>query len=247
MCIGCTLDPRAAVIGFYGVKPGHQGQGIGRKVWDRVIAYLGPDRNIGLYASPSEVQMYEKKAGFVVKDSLEMILYETRTASINQIAPNAEDSLKIQILPTSELIDEISLFENAVLGVDRSCLLRLSLKEPGTTSFVAVDRESKQVLGYGAIRGTNLTDGRAILAPLYAQSYHVAQVLLFNLLINCSDAMEKGFFAFVLSTNPDAARLVQAAGLKSRFGAPRMFTKELITGSDESRIFGLLSPDVSLY
>ena len=251
MCIGVTLDPRAAVIGFYGVKPGHQGRGIGIRVWREVMRFLGPDRNVGLYSSPAEVEMYQSRAGFQLKDSVQMILYESSgSTTINGIAPTGDDSLDIQVLPptaTPELMDQVIAFDASVVGVDRASLIRASLREPQTISFVAVDQRNRQVLGYGTMRTTNYTDGRTILAPLYASSFTVAKVLLYNLTINCPDSMDHGFFSFVLSSNQEAQRLVEAAGLKANFGAPRLFTKSLVSGADEARVFSLLSPDVALY
>lgn len=247
MCIGNTQDPRAAVIGFYGVRPGFQGRGIGVKVWREVVEYLGPERNVALYSSPAEIDTYKKKAGFAVEDGVQLVVYESHGSTINKIAPTADDTLHIQVLPTGDFMDDIVAFDETLIGVNRGKLLRLSLKEPQTVSFVAVNPSTKAVLGYGAMRATNYPDERALLAPLYATSYSVAQVLLYNLMINYPASLEKGFFSFLLSSSDDAKRLAEAAGLTANFGAPRLFTREPVSGVDESRIFAIISPDYALY
>ena len=96
MCVGTRFDPRSSFIGFYGVRPGFQGKGIGIRVWNRVMSYLknkagtrdddgvGDDDddhddnvNIGLFSSPDQISTYKQKAGFVVEDVISMTLYES--------------------------------------------------------------------------------------------------------------------------------------------------------------------------
>lgn len=248
MCIGNNIDPRVAVIGFYGVAPGYQGKGIGKKVWQEVIKFLGPEANLMLYASPAEVQMYREKAGFIHADGISMIVYESGR-TITPIAPLADETEGIQILPASvnSMLQSVSAFDTQVIGVDRSQVITLSLTEPGTISFVAMDPSTKQVLGYGAMRQTNFNDGRMMLAPLYAVNAVTAKILLYNLLINCPDALNHGFSAFLLSSNPDAQELMSATGLKGNMNTPRLYTKAPITGTDETKIYSLLSPDFAPY
>lgn len=65
--VGCiaavTYNPGDAFIGLFAVKSEHQGQGVGRRLWDHALETLSNVACIGLEAAVQVVSFYEK-AGF---------------------------------------------------------------------------------------------------------------------------------------------------------------------------------------
>jgi len=91
-----------AFMGFYAVKPGFQGLGIGRALWATTKNRLDESKNIGLYGVPSMSSKY-KKSGFKIEDCIRMVIYESGFSS------NEEGERKHKIYPerlgSLELID----------------------------------------------------------------------------------------------------------------------------------------------
>lgn len=244
MCYGSKFYEECALIGFYGVKLGYQGLGLGYAVWQKVIEYLGKDSNIGLCAAPAQVKLYKEKAGFVLEDpDHHMIEFIAQTCTLNHITPSADDCSSFQIIPVSQdTIDSVIEYDSQMIARDRSKLLKLSLFEPTCIAFVAVDvKDKNKVLGYGAIKMSSYEI--PMVTPLYADSYDIAKVILYNLLMNCPLSLEKGAIAFALDSLPESTKLFELAGFKNTFVAPRLYTKSVFTIPSAEKVFSILSPD----
>ena len=243
------FDPRAAIVSFYGTKPGYQGLGLGIKVWREMMKFLEDVKNIGLSASPAEVSTYRNKSGFIVTDPHCMLVFDSNQAtSPENIAPSEEEKEKIKILALDDVSwKDILTYDAAIVGFDRERLLKLSLYEPDTVALVAVD-ESGHVVGYGAMKPTNMTGtNKGFLGPLYADNSSVAKVLMYNLMNQYPNSIKNGFLTFILDSQADAITLAKKVGLKEEFSCPKLYTKEIITGVNYDKVYGLLSPGFSFY
>lgn len=235
--VSTRFDPRTAYIGFYATKPGFQGRGIGIQCWQKMLQYLGPDRNVGLCSSPSQVSTYRDKSGFRVQDLNSMVLHESSGGICFDSLVHNVHNVTVRQLERSDLPCVIS-YDEALVGLDRSKLLEPGLFEPDSTPMVAMSGST--VVGYGAIKPTNCD--KPMVAPLYADSPDIASCLLFHLLHSRRDSLSNGLVMFILNTNQQAMDMAASIGLKGGYFCPRLWTKSPIT-ADVSRIYGLYSPD----
>lgn len=247
-CTASMYDPRVAYISFYGTRPGLQGKGLGIKVWKKVMDFIGPDRNIGLCSSPSQAELYKKKAGFIYEGPDKMIHYESTKSSVAEITPTEEENSLVKILPvTDDLMDDIIKYDEKIIGFNRSQYLKLGFKEPGTSAIVAVDPSDRhRILGIAAMKPTNYDD-RPVLAPLYADSYTIGKVLLYNTMTKNPLSVEKGYMTYMLDSNEDAKVLADKTGLIAEFSCPRLFTQKAVEGVDTKKVLSLMSPAFGPY
>lgn len=247
MCFGSKYIKECATIGFYGVKKGYQGCGLGVDVWKKVIDYIGKDNNIGLCSSPAQAKIYREKSGFVVQDNFSMIEMVAPSCTLNHITPSDEDRSVFQIIPvSSDTLDSVISYDRQMIGRDRGKLLSLSLFEPTCIAFVAVDVKNKQkVLGYGAIKMSSYDV--PMIQPLYADSYDISKVLLYNLIMNCPLALEKGAITFTLDASSDARKLFKLTGFEEALSAPRLFTQRVLTIEQPHKVYSIISPDFYLF
>lgn len=236
--ISTKFDPRTAFIGFYATKPGYQGKGIGIKCWKKMLEYLGPDKNVGLCSSPSQVSVYRDKSGFKVEDTNAMVLHEASANDVNfDGLVKSVENVTIRRMEADDLPFIIS-YDEKLAGINRSKLLEPGLNEPDSVVMVAV--KSAKIVGYGAIKPTNCDI--PMIAPLYSDNQEIASCLLYHLLDSQREFVEKGLVMFVLNTNQGAMDLAASIGMKAGYFCPRLWTKSPVTG-DVSKIYGLYSPD----
>ena len=235
--VSTRFDPRTAYIGFYATKPGFQGRGIGIRCWKKMLDYLGPDRNVGLCSSPSQVSTYRDKSGFKVQDTNSMVLHDSSGGiSLDTLIKNVHN-VSIRELEMTDLPSVVA-YDQALVGLDRSKLLEPGLFEPDSAPMVAMNGSS--VVGYGAIKPTNCD--KPMIAPLYADNPDIASCLLYHLLDSRRDFLSNGLVMFILNTNQPAMDMASSIGLKGGYFCPRLWTKSPIT-ADVSKIYGLYSPD----
>ena len=202
-----------------------------------MLEYLGPDRNVGLCSSPSQVTVYRDKSGFKVQDTNAMVLHESAwEVSFDSLEKEVEN-VTVKKMERSDLQSIIS-YDEQVVGLNRAKLLEPGLTEPESTVMVAIS--DSKVVGYGAIKPTNCN--KPMIAPLYADNPKIASCLLFHLLDAEREFVEKGLVMFILNTNQSAMDIAAQIGLKGGYFCPRLWTKSAITG-DVSKIYGLYSPD----
>lgn len=247
------FDPRAAIISFYGVKPGYQGLGLGVKVWKEMMKFLSSSSNVGLCSSPSQIETYKRKAGFVNQDKHSMIHMESKRGTRpERIKPTEEDCKRIHVVSVDEVTwSSLVSYDEAIVGFNRGRQLTLSLKEPETVSLVAVDVSSSsthpKIVGYAAMKPTNFPEDKPLLGPLYADDDSVAKVLLYNLMNKYPSSIKNGFMWYLLNTHTTALQMAKEVGLDEDFACPRLFTKEAITGINYDKVFALLSPAFAPY
>ncbi|XP_067123389.1 uncharacterized N-acetyltransferase YitH-like [Centruroides vittatus] len=237
-CCGVRLSEEHGYVGMYVVKPEYRSLGIGKKVWNAAIEHLG-DRNKGLSAVDSYFPLYRDKAGFNVVADWTVDLYRSENAPEMDLdlADLYLDS-KLRILPISdeELMRDVIAYDKEIHVYDRSKIVRLSLMERGCISRVALLGDS--VCGYGCIKPG--LQGLWIITPLYADSEHVAHLLLSELIGSLSEEeREKGFALKVPSTNTAAAGVMSHFGFcRQTYSLRRCYTHSVVD-LPVSRIFAL--------
>lgn len=62
-----------AFFGLYGLRAEYRGRGVGTKLFQRCLDYIGPERNIGLYAAQSMQQKYMERGGFTIREHVSSV------------------------------------------------------------------------------------------------------------------------------------------------------------------------------
>ncbi|KAI1288096.1 hypothetical protein HDE_09612 [Halotydeus destructor] len=243
MCGGTNFDPSLGYIGFYATCPDHQGKGLGTSVWSRVMQHLGQDCNIGLCATPSQAPMYRDKAGFRFQSEHSMIYYYA-PGNIEPAKLSAKPVNRVTIKSLDDsMMDKVIDYDQQLIGLNRSQLIRLSVKEESAHTLVALDDSSAQVVGFGTIKWSNMDN--AILGPVYADSDSIAELLVVELCSKYPEIKHKGLNWMTDSSNEAAGKMAAKLGLSPVMLNPRLYTKFVPKSPDTSKIYAIFSPDFS--
>lgn len=142
-----------AFIGFYGVDPQYQGLGIGRELWARSLGRLSENLNVGLYGVPEMVSKY-KSAGFVVEDSISMVVFESERGKGDQLKidilrdldtlTSFDCSLQVVDSKTEEkLIKKLIQYDSSIQGYPRDRLLRKYLLNDDAPLTLAIVKDHR--------------------------------------------------------------------------------------------------------
>ena len=154
MCAGVFVDPNVAFIGLYAVKPRFQGRGLGISIWNKLMTDHVKDKNVGLYAVPEHLTTYRDKAAFKIEDSIRMLVYESNNLTgsgkvdLNSFCDGLGKSLAnvdLIIIRPEDSVDEglltpLTNYDSSVTYVNRSKLLKATLKEKDTISLIAFEK-----------------------------------------------------------------------------------------------------------
>lgn len=256
MCAGVFVDPETAFIGLYAVRPELQGKGIGIKIWNRIMAHIN-GKNAGLYAVPEHLHTYRDRAGFRVEDSIRMIVYEGDGPSSTEDLVHEVGNVGISEA-SEDLLHQIVSYDTKITYVDRSHLLRHTIREKDTVSLVAFetdqqrvgsakgnfDAASSRVLGYICMRTNNI--GKAMVGPLYADNDAVAELLMNEALKRLPVASSRGLLFMTLDCNPGGIRIAEKLRLECNEHLPRFFTQKL-ADADFNHIYCIHTPNFSPY
>ena len=233
-----------AFIGFYFCKEEHRGKGYGFKTWKVAKASLSSKLNLGLDAEKPAVHLYERE-GF--KTAWDIILY---THSVSSVLEVYGKSLAIpegvRIKPCADVdFQKLKLYTEDVIGFtfDRSTVLEKWISLPTHTALAAVT-ESGDIVGFAAIRESILLDEVIYrLAPLLADSGHIARVLLLELAKTVNPERR-----FILSVppelNPEAQRIADEVKAVYHSINVRMYTKGDLP-INKGKYFGIFSPNLT--
>jgi len=244
------FDPRCVIISFYGTKPGYQGLGLGLKIWKQLDNFVDwKAMNVGLGSSPEQIQTY-KKAGLTVEDPHNMLVVEkVGPPSINEIKPTDQETSRVKVVSLDQVKwQDLLTYDADIVGFDRDKILSLSLREPDTLCLVAVDSNDGKMIGYGAMKTTNMTGlNNGFLGPLYSDDITVAKVLTYNLVTKFPLALKNGYITFMADSQKEGLEMNKRIGLQHMFTCPHLYTKEVITGINYDKVYSLLSPAFSFY
>ena len=236
-----SYDPRLGIIDHLGAKKGYQDLKLGLKIGMIAVTRLKDAKNVGCAACKEYADVYRIKAGFEITDKKQVMVFaKNGETDPSVIQPTEEEVEGIKVLPLKDVSwAHLMAYDNKVTGFSRAQLLSLSLHEPNTVSFVALD-SNNSIIGYAAMKPSNIK-GTAQLGPFIADAYRVAKVLLFNLLRDSSHLMSNGFLLSCLDNQTEGIRLAKKVGLQFKAEYPRLFTKEVLTGVQEHKVYAFLS------
>jgi len=203
--VGCisavAYDQSFGFMGFYIVKKGLRHLGIGMKLWNTSLDYMG-SRNIG---GDGVVEMLEKYVQFAFRIAHHNARYE----GIGKEAQSALEGLSR--VPFAEL----EQYDRRFFPSSRSGFLKSWISRSGTSGRVAFD--NGRLSGYGVIRPC----WRGFkIAPLFADTAEIAEALFKSL---SGLAAGQPVFLDIPVCNQAALRLVEGQGMSKVFETARIY------------------------
>ncbi len=209
-------------IGFYIVKPGFRGKGLGIKIWNAGIEYLH-GRNIGLDGVVEQQENY-KKSGFRLAYS------NIRYQGISK-AKTVDHSDVVKL--SSNDFYKIETYDTYFFPAQRSNFLKAWINQKDNTIMGTI--QGGNLSGYGMIRPCRT--GFKI-GPLFADTHEIADSIF--LALNDSVPPGEPVFLDTPETNQAAIDLAKNHGMKMVFGTARMYTKDF-PDLPVKRLFGVTS------
>jgi hypothetical protein len=203
--VGCisavAYDESFGFMGFYIVKKELRHLGIGMKLWNASLTYLG-SRTIG---GDGVVEMLEKYAQFDLRIAHQNARYEG-------IGKDEQSTLAdISLVPFATL----ERYDRRFFPAPRTAFLQNWISRPGTSGRVAIDNGN--ISGYGVIRPC----WRGFkIAPLFAETPDIADELFTSL---SGLAAGQPIFLDIPLCNLAAVRLVEGQGMNKVFETARIY------------------------
>jgi ribosomal protein S18 acetylase RimI-like enzyme len=210
---------RFGFVGLYIVKPEFRGKGLGLRIWQHGIAYLG-DRNIGLDGVVAQQANY-RKSGF------KLAYRNIRFQGVVEGAATATVS-KLSEVP----FEQLAAYDWQFFPAPRASFLSPWIKQPDAVAMAAVSEG--RIRRYGVLRKCRV--GRKI-GPLFADDVRTAEELFGALVAQCPG---ETVVLDVPETNAAAVALAERHGMANVFETARMYTKESPPIALE-RLFGVTS------
>ncbi|MEM5382965.1 GNAT family N-acetyltransferase [Paraburkholderia phymatum] len=202
-----AYDAHFGFIGLYIVKPAFRGKGLGLRIWQHGIAYLG-ERNIGLDGVVAQQPNY-RKSGFALA---------YRNIRFQGIA-KAGIAGSVAFADARELpFDQLNAYDRQFFPASRNSFLRAWIDQPDAVALAHV--VDGQMRGYGVLR--RCREGRKI-GPLFADDAPIAETLFTALVAHCPG---ETVTLDVPEPNPAAIALAVRHGMTSVFETARMYTKK---------------------
>ncbi|MBP0594978.1 GNAT family N-acetyltransferase [Paraburkholderia sp. LEh10] len=198
-------------IGLYIVKPEFRGKGLGLRLWQHGIAYLGT-RNVGLDGVVAQQPNY-RKSGF--KLAYRNIRFQGIVAvDGTRDAARVDDLADARQLP----FGQIAAYDGQFFPAPRERFLNEWINQPDAVALAKVG--DGRIRGYGVLR--RCREGRKI-GPLFADDAQIAQALFTALAARCP---AETVALDVPELNPAAIALAERHGMTSVFETARMYTRE---------------------
>jgi ribosomal protein S18 acetylase RimI-like enzyme len=214
-----AYDGHFGFIGLYIVRPDFRGKGLGLRLWQHAMAYLG-ERNIGLDGVVAQQANY-RKSGFQLAHSnirFQGIAHGARSAAIASLSD----------VP----FDRLATYDRQLFPAQRSSFLSGWITQPDVVALASIRDGSLR--GYGVLRPCR--HGRKV-GPLFADDEQTADALFSTLL---SRAPGELVSIDVPQNNAAAIALAERNGMASSFETARMYTKEPPVIPID-RVFGITS------
>ncbi|SAK54178.1 N-acetyltransferase GCN5 [Caballeronia arationis] len=193
-------------IGLYIVASAFRGVGLGIRLWNTGIEYLG-ERNIGLDGVVSQQANY-RRSGF-------RLAY--RNVRFEGLARDDAATCGGIVEASAVPFEQIADYDRRMFCAPREAFLRAWLDQPEGAALVAL--ENGRVQGYGVLRACR--SGYKI-GPLFADDSRIADDLYGALVARVPGAT---VFLDVPEANPEAVALARRHGMSSIFETARMYTK----------------------
>lgn len=244
-----------AFFGLYGLRAEYRGRGVGTKLFQRCLDYIGPERNIGLYAAQSMQQKYMERGGFTIRehvssvtcagiprsDLIEKLQHKVKSFNGDIHFVIGNDSTE----SNSSLVQMIINFDQAIHCESRDRLIHAVLNNSDYSTCAIVLNE--QIQGYGCLRRHSRTS-RFMLGPIYANNYEIALQIVTNLLARQSieQIQSNGIIIHAIDCHHDSMRLAtEELKLEKISKSERLFRERPIK-INYNLIYGLFSCDFSV-
>jgi hypothetical protein len=211
-------------VGFYIVKPGFRGQGLGIRLWRAGMARL-EGYNVGLDGVLAQEANYAK-SGF--RRSHGNRRYETTPLPAGDTEPGLADAREIDF-------SQLAAYDRAHFPDERRAFLQRWISLPQRTPLVCL--EGGAVRGFGVLRAG---DGCWRIGPLFADTPEHAARLLRALR---QTAPEGPVYLDVPTNNPAAITLAEGEGMSVVFETTRMYTGENPRLAD-SGVYGITTMEL---
>jgi GNAT superfamily N-acetyltransferase len=208
--VGCAsavaYDNSCGFLGFYVVKPELRGKGIGTRLTEKCLKYLG-DRNIGLDGVVENEEKYQKIMKF--RSFYSNLRFEGKGGG------KVPDGLiKLPKVPFKDLLE----YDRKMFPAPRSSFLEKWIKQPESYSFAAI--EAEKLKGYGIIR--KCWQGYKI-GPLFADSPEIAEKIFLALKASVPD---ETIYLDVPEPNKEAMQIAEKYRMTVMFKTIRMYSRE---------------------
>jgi len=208
--IGCAsavaYDDSFGFFGLYVVKPEFRGKGIGMKLTEKCLEYLG-NRNIGLDGVVENEKKYQKVMKF--QSSYSNLRFEGRGGGEVPDGP-----VKISAVPFESLLE----YDRETFPAPRSSFLEKWIKQPDSYAFAAV--EAGKLKGYGVIR--KCRKGYKI-GPLFADDQMTAEKIFLALKASVPG---EAVYLDVPEPNKKAMEIAEKYRMNVMFKTIRMYSRE---------------------
>jgi hypothetical protein len=193
-------------LGFYIVRPGFRGRGLGWSLWQAGMASLA-GRNVGLDGVVAQQDNY-RKSGFALA-----------WRNIRQEAVGGGNApTDSRIVPLADLpFETVHAYDQHFFPADRGAFLRCWIAQPGSAAIGFV--ESDRLQGYGVLRPCRT--GYKV-GPLFADDPAIAESL-FQALKSRAGAAEK-IYLDTPEVNLHALALARRHSMRVVFETARMYT-----------------------
>jgi ribosomal protein S18 acetylase RimI-like enzyme len=215
-----AYDANFGFIGLYIVKPEWRGRGLGYRIWQHGIAYLGA-RNIGLDGVVAQQGNYAK-SGF------RLAWRNVRFQGVARANIPHDHGALMQLADVPRSV--LEAYDRTLFPAARASFLDAWLTQPDAVALASVN--AGQLRGYAVLRKCRA--GRKV-GPLCAEDAHTAQTLFDALLAHCPG---ETVALDVPEPNPAAIALAERHGMTSVFETARMYTKET-PDVELAKVFGV--------
>lgn len=208
--VGCAsavaYDDKFGFFGLYVVKPEFQNKGIGMKLTEKCMEYLG-DRNIGLDGVAENEEKYQLVMKF--RSSYSNLRFEGRGGG--QIP---DGLVKLSEVPFEKLLE----YDRRMFPAPRSGFLRVWIDQPD--SYACAVLEDGELKGYGVIR--KCWTGYKV-GPLFADDKDIAKKIFKALR---ASAPKENIYLDVPQTNRAAMEIAKKYNMTVMFKTIRMYSQK---------------------
>ena len=208
--VGCAsavaYDDSFGFLGLYVVKSEYRKKGVGLKLTEKCLEYLG-DRNIGLDGVVENEKKYQQVMKF--RSSYSNLRFEGRGGG------EVPDGLvKISEVPFEKLLD----YDRKMFPAPRSRFLEKWVNQPDSYAFAAL--EERDLKGYGVIRKCRV--GYKI-GPLFADDQDTAEKIFRALR---ASVPEETIYLDVPEPNKKAMEIAKKYHMNVMFKTIRMYSRK---------------------
>jgi ribosomal protein S18 acetylase RimI-like enzyme len=214
-----AYDEHFGFIGLYIVRPEFRGKGLGFRIWQHAMNYLG-EGNIGLDGVVAQQANYAKSGFRLAHRNIRFQGVARGTAS------GALSDLK------AVAFDRLAAYDRQWFPASRAGFLRAWVTQPDAIALASL--RDGHIRGYGVVRACR--EGRKI-GPLFADNEHIAEQLFDALLAGCAGETVS---IDVPESNASAIAMAERHGMASTFETARMYT-QAPPDIPMARVFGITS------